>query len=95
MAGPFGGWVVVQSEDQIVARIAQLFAQELDVSPDAVGPDTHFLFTGGDSLNAESLIAAVAAEFSLRLKTAVLLDAPTPRALARLVMARLAERPPA
>jgi acyl carrier protein len=85
----------VQSEEQIVERIVQLFAQELGVSPDAVGSDTHFLFTGGDSLNAESLVVAVAAEFSLRLKTAVLLDAPTPRALARVVMARLAEKRPA
>ena len=79
----------MQSEDEIVDRIVRLFARELGVSE--VGPDTHFLFTGGDSLNAESLVIAVGTEFSVRLKTAILLDAPTPRALARVVLARIAE----
>ncbi len=83
------GVTVVPSEDEIANEIAHLFAQELDVPE--VGLDTHFIFTGGDSMNAESLMTAVSSAFGVRLKTAVLLDAPTPRALARVVMSRLPE----
>ena len=78
------------SEDEIANEIARLFAQELDV-PD-VGLDTHFIFTGGDSMNAESLMVAVSEAFGIRLKTAVLLDAPTPRELAEVVSKKLAAK---
>ena len=78
------------SEDEIASEIARLFAQELDV-PD-VGLDTHFIFTGGDSMNAESLMVAVSEAFGIRLKTAVLLDAPTPRELAEVVSKKLAAK---
>lgn len=80
---------MVRSEDEITSKIALLFARELGV--DEVGLDTHFIFTGGDSLNAEAIVAAVAAEFAIPLKTAVLLDAPTPRAMAQLVIGRLVD----
>ena len=78
------------SEDEIANEIARLFAQELEV-PD-VGLDTHFIFTGGDSMNAESLMVAVSEAFGIRLKTAVLLDAPTPRELAEVVSKKLAAK---
>ena len=78
------------SEDEIAHEIARLFAQELEV-PD-VGLDTHFIFTGGDSMNAESLMVAVSEAFGIRLKTAVLLDAPTPRELAEVVSKKLAAK---
>ena len=78
------------SEDEIASEIARLFAQELEV-PD-VGLDTHFIFTGGDSMNAESLMVAVSEAFGIRLKTAVLLDAPTPRELAEVVSKKLAAK---
>jgi hypothetical protein len=37
-------------------------------------------------LNAESLVVALGAEFGVPLKTAALLDAPTPREMAELIL---------
>jgi acyl carrier protein len=65
----------MQSIAEITDRIARLFEEELGAKD--VGPDTHFIFSGGDSLNAESLVVAINEAFGLSLKTATLLDAPT------------------
>lgn len=78
------------SEEEVANKITQLFEQELGGTD--VGLDTHFIFTGGDLMNAESLMAAVSSEFGVHLKTAVLLEAPTPRALAHMVMSKLPEQ---
>lgn len=78
------------SEEELTTEIAGLFARELEVAD--VGADSHFLFLGGDSLDAERLILAIGSHFSLKLQTATLLDAPTPRALARVVAALLDKR---
>jgi acyl carrier protein len=77
-------------EDQVLQKICALFEQELGAAD--VGPDTHFIFSGGDSLNAESLVVAISNEFSIRLRTSILLEAPTPREMARLVMDILARQ---
>jgi acyl carrier protein len=79
------------SEDELASTIARLFAQEFKIPH--VDMDAHFLFLGGDSLNAESLMTAISSHFSLKLQTATLLDAPTPRELARVVARMLASRP--
>jgi acyl carrier protein len=73
----------MQSIAEITDRIARLFEEELGAKD--VGPDTHFIFSGGDSLNAESLVVAINEAFGLSLKTATLLDAPTPHELALVV----------
>jgi acyl carrier protein len=78
------------SEDQVLRRVIHLFEQELEATD--VEADTHFIFSGGDSLNAESLIIAIGTEFSVKLKTAILLDAPTPRDMTQVVMRLLAAR---
>jgi acyl carrier protein len=78
----------MQSEDQVLRTITELFERELGATE--VGPDTHFIFSGGDSLNAESLVIAISTEFSVPLKVATLLDAPTPREMSRLVISLLA-----
>jgi acyl carrier protein len=77
-------WGRMLAKEQVVARIARLFEDELGATD--VGPDTHFIFSGGDSLNAESLVVALGAEFGVPLKTAALLDAPTPREMAELIL---------
>jgi acyl carrier protein len=78
------------SEDQVLRRVIRLFEEELEATD--VEADTHFIFSGGDSLNAESLIVAIGAEFSVKLKTAILLDAPTPREMTQVVMSLLSAR---
>lgn len=76
------------SEDEIAAVVARLFADEFKLA--SVDVDAHFLFLGGDSLNAESLAAAIGARFGLRFQTANLLDAPTPRDVAGVLAGWLA-----
>lgn len=83
----------MQADEETVAAIARIFARELGV--DHIGPDTHFIFSGGDSLNAESLVAAIATEYGVDIRTAVIMDAPTPRAMADLVVTLLAAPPEA
>lgn len=75
------------SEDEIAAVVARLFADEFKLA--SVDVDAHFLFLGGDSLNAESLAATIGARFGLRFQTATLLDAPTPRDVAGVLAERL------
>ena len=65
------------------AAIASIFAAELGVP--TIGLDDNFFDLGGDSLMAENLVLAVQQRFDVGLQTAVLLEAPTPRDLARLV----------
>lgn len=65
------------------AAIAAIFAAELGAP--TVGLDDNFFDLGGDSLMAENLVLAVQQRFDVVLQTAVLLEAPTPRELARLV----------
>jgi acyl carrier protein len=81
------------SEDRILGKIISLFEQELETT--GVEADTHFIFSGGDSLNAESLVTAICNEFAVKIKTATILDAPTPREMTQLVMRlRAAQTPP-
>jgi acyl carrier protein len=87
------GRMRMSSEDQILRRIITLFEQELETT--GVEADTHFIFSGGDSLNAESLVAAICTEFAVKIKTATILDAPTPREMTQLVMRLQAARAPA
>ncbi len=75
------------TEDEIAAIVARICAAEFGL--DAVDDDAHFLFLGGDSLNAESLAASIGRRFGLRFQTATLLDAPTPRDVARFLVERL------
>ena len=80
-----------QSAESIAAAIAGLYARELQVA--SVSLDDNFFDVGGDSLMAESLIIAVQARFDVKLQTAVLLEAPTPRLLGYLIASMLPEHP--
>lgn len=75
------------SEDAILGVIVGLFAREFELT--SVAPDAHFLFLGGDSMNAETLMQSIADHFGIRIHTATLLDAPTPQALSRVVAEKL------
>ena len=88
--GPSGA-ESLSSEDALARTIARLFAHEFKVAE--VDLDANFLFLGGDSLNAESLMTTISSHFSLRLQTSTLLEAPTPREMARVVARMLAGRP--
>ncbi|MBX3580651.1 MAG: alpha/beta fold hydrolase [Rhizobiaceae bacterium] len=66
-----------------VSIIASIFAAELKQG--SVGPDDNFFDLGGDSLIAENLVLALQHRFSRVLPTAILLEAPTPGELARLI----------
>jgi acyl carrier protein len=83
----------MRSIAEVTERIARLFEEELGAKD--VGPDTHFIFSGGDSLNAESLVVAINEEYGLSLKTATLLDAPTPHELALVVISIIQQKAPA
>jgi acyl carrier protein len=77
----------VPSEDELETVIAELFAEEFELP--RVDVEEHFLFLGGDSMNAETLVRTIADRFGIRLQTATLLEAPTPRSLAKVVAAKL------
>lgn len=61
--------------------LCQLFAQALGLS--AFDPEQNFFDAGGHSLLAMRLVAAVEAESGRRLPVGILMDSPTPAALAR------------
>lgn len=65
--------------------VASIFAAELGIA--SVGLDDNFFDLGGDSLMAENLVLSVQKRFDVGMQTAILLEAPTPRELARLVRA--------
>jgi len=61
-------------------RIVAIWADTLEVEP--VGLDDDFFELGGDSLSAETLAAALQAEFKLQIQPSQLLELNTPRKLA-------------
>jgi acyl-coenzyme A synthetase/AMP-(fatty) acid ligase/thioesterase domain-containing protein/acyl carrier protein len=61
--------------DDLELKIAVLWADILDV--DEIGVDDDFFELGGDSLDAESAMAALSEDLGLNLSTSVLLEAPT------------------
>ncbi|HEV2639877.1 MAG TPA: amino acid adenylation domain-containing protein [Actinocrinis sp.] len=61
--------------------LCELFASALGLPE--VGPDQNFFALGGHSLLAMRLVAAIEAESGRRLPVGILMDAPTPAALAR------------
>lgn len=71
------------SSDGLVQMIAGIFAAELQI--ESADIDDNFFDLGGDSLTAETLVLAVQNRFGIKLQTSVLLAAPTPRQLGRLV----------
>jgi len=71
---------------ELTERIVGIFRQEMKLAD--VGPDDNFFDLGGDSLMAETITLAVQALAGMPLQTAVLLQAPTPRDLAALVVSR-------
>jgi thioesterase domain-containing protein/acyl carrier protein len=72
------------------ADIVPLFAQAFDLP--TVGLDDDFFQIGGDSLIGETLMALIESRFGIILSMSTLLEAPTPRALARVVYDRNSER---
>ncbi len=75
------------SQAQIVAG---LFSDAFEL--ETVNVDDDFFDLGGDSLKGESLMAAIENRFGLVLSISVLLEAPTPRALAAVIMEKNASR---
>ncbi|MBN8994945.1 MAG: hypothetical protein J0H63_09635 [Rhizobiales bacterium] len=69
----------------LVTHVRRLFA---DVFQAPVGSDDDFFDLGGDSLAGETLLVAFEHEFSVALPLSVLLEASTPRALARAIVAK-------
>lgn len=64
-------------------RIRQIFQAELKLK--SITIEDNFFDLGGDSLMAENIVLALQREFSIELKTAVLLSAPSPSELAELI----------
>ena len=74
----------------LVNVVADLFADVFERS--SVTLDDDFFELGGDSLAGTSLMAAVEKRFGLVLPFSVLLEAPTPRALAAMIFAKNVKR---
>ena len=70
--------------------VAGLFADVFEL--EAVGVDDDFFQLGGDSLMAESLMTAIEKRYGMVLSISVLLEAPTPRALAAAILVENASR---
>lgn len=70
----------VPPRDPVELQLAVAWADILGL--EAIGVDDDFFELGGDSLAAESAMAAVCADFDLTLPTSVLLEAPTVAELA-------------
>ena len=80
------------ASDPVVKHVTKIFdaafeGQALDGQ--AIGPDTDFFDAGGDSLRAVAVVAMLENSFGQRVPIGELIDAPTPRLLAR----RLPEAP--
>ncbi len=66
-----------------IEGVAALFAALFEL--DSVGPNDDFFRLGGESLLADELMAAVERRFGLVLSASVLVEAPTPAALAAVI----------
>ena len=85
---PSGRGVV---RDQRVALvIAAIFADAFGLDSAAI--DSDFFELGGDSLLAEATMAAIEKELGIGLSMSVLLEAPTPKALAQKILASKRQR---
>jgi acyl carrier protein len=76
------------NEEELTVLLAEFFAKELGIAE--VDGDSHFLFLGADSMNVERLMEEIGRHFSTDLSSDTILEAPTPRALAQLIISKLA-----
>jgi acyl carrier protein len=76
------------SEEELTELLAGFFADELGIAK--IEADSHFLFLGADSMNVERLMETIGRHFSIDLSSDTILEAPTPRALAQLILSKLA-----
>ena len=74
---------VVALEVEVEYRVADILRDALNC--DRIGLDDDFFDLGGDSLGAVTVMAAVEANFGVSLPVSAILEATTPRSLARLV----------
>lgn len=75
-----GVLIVSSVQTDSVDVVTDIFREELKL-PD-IGPDDNFFDLGGDSLMAEMVILGVQKAFDVKLATAALMKAPSPRELA-------------
>ena len=72
--------------DPVVQHVTAVFAAALEgagTDGQPIGPDTDFFDAGGDSLRAVAVVALLENDFGQRVPIGELIDAPTPRLLAR------------
>ncbi len=85
MAVAFWGLTIVLSEHtDSVDIVTEIFREELKLHN--IKPDDNFFDLGGDSLMAEMVILGVQKAFGVKMATAALMKAPSPRELAALAL---------
>ncbi len=85
------GIVYVAPEDPVDRRLAVIWAEMLGI--DRVGADDSFFELGGSSLVAVHMMGRVRKEYPVELSVTTLFEAPTVRALGRVIRSRRAEPP--
>lgn len=72
--------VAAAADDEFTGRLRALFSEVLGCGP--IGSDDDFFESGGDSVRAGRLVAALQLRFGHYVPTSLLLEAPTPSSLA-------------
>lgn len=72
----------ISTVPDLVPTLCGIWAQVLALAPERVGPDSHFLLLGGDSLQLMRLLGRVERELAVRLQPEELLRFATPRRMA-------------
>ncbi len=84
--------VVVHPRDWVEERLAALWAEVVNMSPDAISIDANFFDLGGHSLKATVLISRIHKHLNVRVPMSVLFKTPTIRNLGRYIKESEAER---
>jgi acyl carrier protein len=90
-ARPEIGVVYAAPEDPVDRRLAAIWAEMLGI--DRVGADDGFFELGGSSLLAVHMMGRVRKEYPVDLSVTTLFEAPTVRALGRVIRSRGASAP--